>query len=111
MTSLSVFHRLFAERAAESGYYALIGLAVVFLVLAVIWGILEIIGSFFKKKSRKRDGVRAETVTDESIVAAVTAAVFVILSEEAMASGRSSLYRPEFRVVAFRRTDGAGRRR
>ncbi|MCR4683573.1 MAG: OadG family protein [Clostridiales bacterium] len=110
--SEAVVKMLFAGRAAESGYYAVIGLAVVFFVLAVIWGILELTGFLFRKKNTGVQTAPAEVsrplpdpAKDEETVAAITAAVAMILAEESKTAGGDEKT-PKFRVVAFRRTGG-----
>ena len=111
---------LFAGRAGEAGLYAGLGIAIVFLVLAFIWGVLEIVHLFFgvdglfaKRKGRKNatgadgpgTGQAADGETDEEEIAAVTAAVALLLEEERRSSGRPDEGQPAFRVVNFRRSD------
>ena len=110
--SAAVVITLFAGRAAESGYYAVIGLAVVFFVLAVIWGILELTGFLFRKRNTGTQPAANEVsrplpdaAKDEETVAAITAAVAMFLAEESKAAGGDEKT-PKFRVVAFRRTGG-----
>ena len=115
---------LFAGRAGEAGLYAGLGIAIVFLVLAFIWGVLEIVHLFFgvdgllaKRKNRKNatgadgrgpgqsaDG-DADVEMNEEEIAAVTAAVALLLEEERRSSGRPDEGQPAFRVVNFRRSD------
>ncbi len=111
---------LFAGRAGEAGLYAGLGIAIVFLVLAFIWGVLEIVHLFFgvdgllAKRNKRKDvpradgpgtGQAADGETDEEEIAAVTAAVALLLEEERRSSGRPDEGQPAFRVVNFRRSD------
>ena len=95
---------------------AILGIATVFVVLALIWGCLEIFKYVFytlPEKRKKADAtpkteVKAEvapsveeTADDEGeIVAAIIAAITAMRSEEAAESGVPST---GFRVVSFRK--------
>lgn len=81
---------------------AVIGYIVVFAVLAIIWGILEIFGKVFNKKTDKAVTLPApepaaipvaEADNTEEIVAAITAAI-------SMYSDRPA---SSFRVVSFKK--------
>ena len=92
---------------------AILGMATVFVVLALIWGCLEIFKYVFytvpeKKKASAQAEVKDETVEaveetatdDGEIVAAIIAAITAMRSDEAAESG----VRPSgFRVVSFRK--------
>ena len=96
----------FAERAAYCLERTLIGLIIVFGVLAIIWGVLAISKFFFtrgEKKPKKEEApaVPAEAVSavpetdDGEIVAAIIAAISVQRADEGKTGG--------FRVVSFKR--------
>ena len=81
---------------------AVIGYIVVFAVLAIIWGILEIFGKVFNRKTDKAvtlpapetDAIPvAEADNMEEIVAAITAAISMYSDKPASS----------FRVVSFRK--------
>lgn len=97
------------DRIIEGGKYSVLGFATVLLVLATICGVLSIFGLVFGKE-KKAKPIAAEvpkaaveeavTTDDVAIVAAITAAISVILAEEAAAENRE----PDgFRVVSFKR--------
>ena len=92
---------------------AILGMATVFVVLALIWGCLEIFKYVFytvpeKKKASAQAEVKDETVEaveetatdDGEIVAAIIAAITAMRSDEAAESGVAP---GAFRVVSFRK--------
>ena len=103
----------FADRTSEALRVSLLGMGMVFAVLAILWGVLEIFRYVFydlpnkgkseEKKSEKpakAEPAPAPVVTevavadDGEIVAAITAALCVVLDKPATG----------FRVVSFRKT-------
>lgn len=119
MIFLSAEFSSLGDRMKDAGIYAVLGLAIVLVVLALIWGVLAIFGVVFgreEKKNAQADNEKKEEIgtdpataadKDDSaaVAAAVTAAVSLIFEEEAAASRRSP---SSFRVVAFRRAGGSG---
>ncbi len=102
-------------RVLDGGAYALLGLLVVMLVLALIWGILAIFGAVLAPKSKKSnvealesrnerdDAVVTAHSDDGETVAAISAAISVLLAEEAEREERPAV---GFRVVSFKKTNG-----
>ena len=106
----------FGERLIQGLQVTLFGMAVVFSVLILLWGILEIFRIIFyelpkkqAEKAAKAEPVPAEPVApapveapveaveetdDAEIVAAITAAISVVMDKP----------QTSFRVVSFRRT-------
>lgn len=102
----------FADRVGEALKTSLLGIATVFAVLAIIWGILELFKVFVYDIPNKKKGAKTEVKeekpapapvvtpapvlvsSDEEIVAAITAAISVMLDRPATS----------FRVVSFRKT-------
>lgn len=95
-----------SERAAYCVERTLIGLIIVFGVLAIIWLVLSISKFFFtygegkQKKEEEKDTVavpepEVTTSNDEEIVAAIIAAISAMRAEKGNQSG--------FRVVSFKR--------
>lgn len=107
----------FSDRASEALQVSLLGMATVFAVLAILWGVLEIFRFFFydlpnksKKREEKSEAPKAPkapktpvapvapvvqaATSDEEIVAAITAAISVVMDRPASS----------FRVVSFRKT-------
>ncbi len=106
------YNRTFAENAKEAGIVTLLGMVAIFAVLAILWGVIEILHRAFnlpvKRKAKKAEASAplveavapavdepAET-DDGAIVAAITAAITAARAEEGNSTG--------FRVVSFRRT-------
>lgn len=108
----------FGERIATGAQGLLFGMAVVFAVLILIWGILEVFRIIFydipNKKKAEAEGTPAADETpaesipepaveeaaeadDGELVAAITAAIAMMMEE----SGQPQT---SFRVVSFRRT-------
>jgi len=97
-----------AEKLAIGTEVALMGIAIVFAVLSILWGVLEIFRVVFYDIPRKRAAkaaapaetspielaVEPENGREEELIAAITAAV-------ALATEKSP---DTFRVVSFRRT-------
>ena len=101
----------FGERASTAGIVTLQGMLTIFLVLSILWGAIEIMHRVLHKdkKETKKDPAPAaapapvvtpapvEVQDDGAIVAAITAAIMAMRSE----NGESSA----FRVVSFKRTN------
>lgn len=101
-----------SEKLSHIVNTALVGYLLVFAVLAIIWGILEIFGRVLSKKSQKSNGaLSGDTVLDsvsdssvqnntesgneEEIVAAIAAAI----------SSYTQKPLSSFRVVSFRKNN------
>lgn len=107
---MSVFLQAgFADRVIDGGKYAILGFATVLIVLAVICGILELFGRIFAIKKEEKPieapiaevpAEKVEATDDGAIVAAITAAISVILAQEAANENREP---NGFRVVSFKR--------
>ena len=107
------------ERLEIAGQVVLIGMGMVFAVLALLWGVLAIFGKVItsgnKKKTANEQPAAApaelpeempagETGTaaedDEELVAALTAAVAAAIASDEELSSR---FASEFRVVSFKK--------
>ena len=107
----------FAERAGYAGGVTLLGMATIFIVLSILWGVVELLHRALHRGDQKTAPaeakaapapvpapapkaapapVRAPAAGDDALVAVVTAAVAAAMAEEGYAGG--------FRVVSFRRT-------
>ncbi len=113
LAMLMDYNRTFAENAKEAGVVTLLGMVAVFLVLSVLWLVIELmhrglslpelIRSRRKKKKEpepeapeEKIAAGEEPVTDDgALIAAITAAITAARAEEGIDTG--------FRVVAFRR--------
>lgn len=119
-----VIGETFAERAGVAGSVTLLGMVAIFVVLALLWGVIEVLHRVLNlggktettapaPAPRKQPAPRTEkpkkaatavatavpnvTVTDDgALVAVITAAVAAAMAEEGYQGG--------FRVVSFRRT-------
>ena len=111
-----------AERWAYAGQMTLLGMVMVFSVLAILWIILSLFKVFFAKtdetaipkaKKAEPEAKSAESApvvapapaaqhTDEELVAILTAAVAAYIESE----GQTESYSCGFRVVSFRRVGG-----
>ena len=108
------------ERLSYAGQMTLLGMLMVFAVLAILWGILALFKVFFVKeakapKKQSADApapavvpsapeVPAQEQSDDELIAVLTAAVAAYIESE----GLSESYSGGFRVVSFRRA-GTGR--
>lgn len=99
----------FGERTIEALGNLVLGMLVVFAVMAILCIILSFIGKFFSSKEKKTDVKKVEAPAspvveevpannDEEIVAAITAAVACVLASEGTPA-------PAFRVVSFKKTN------
>lgn len=107
----------FAERAGYAGGVTLLGMATIFIVLSILWGVVELLHRALHRGDQKTAPaeakaapapvpapapkaapapVRAPAAGDDALVAVITAAVAAAMAEEGYADG--------FRVVSFRRT-------
>lgn len=103
------------ERLAMTGEMILVGLGMVFAVLAVLWGVLSIFKLVFAKPEKKKAEPApvvenppayepepvAETEDDGELVAVITAAVAAYMASEEPDAAPNG-----FRVVSFRRANG-----
>ena len=104
-----------AERLALAGQMTLLGMAMIFAVLSVLWGVLTIFKLIFarepKKKVEKQPAaepvvipepvVVPEEADDTELIAILTAAIAAY-----EASNGNEVAPGGFRVVSFRRTNG-----
>lgn len=111
MMSLSATMNL-GERLAYAGRMTLIGMATVFVALAILWGALSLfrmaLEAFEGRRAAKADLASPQeeisipavpTASDEgAVVAAITAAISEVLAAE------NGGVAPAFRVVSYRRT-------
>ena len=103
------------ERLALAGEMTLIGMAMVFAVLAILWGVLAIFKMIFAKPESKKkaepapapapvaepEPVVAVADSDDELVAVITAAVAAYIADQ-----EPGAYAGGFRVVSFRRANG-----
>ena len=113
---LMKYNGTFAENAKEAGVVTLLGMVAIFGVLALLWGVIELLHQGLnlpaKRKAKKAAVqapgktpdeetapapaiVRPEQTDDGAIIAAITAAITAARAEEGTNTG--------FRVVSFRR--------
>ena len=93
----------FLDRLTFGGFILLLGMAVVFAVLLIIWGALSIFKLYFTQNETKPKAVAevpqapvvVESATDDSEIVAVIAA--------AIAAAESDSNGTKFKVVSFRR--------
>ena len=108
-----------SERLALAGQMTLLGMVMIFAVLAAIMAVLIIMERVFARKAdgkaKKAEPAPApapktpeapvpvvETVEDDgAVIAAITAAISAILADE----GSDSAYQGGFRVVSFKRSN------
>lgn len=115
-----------AERWSYVGQMTLLGLLMIFAVLAILWAVLAIFKLIFagpteKTKAKEKapevvsktvtaaveeravvKGIVASTLSDEELVVILTAAVAAYMSEESS----EQIDMNSFRVVSFRRVGG-----
>lgn len=106
----------FSDRLTVGWQTVLLGMAIVFGVLVLLWLILEVLGRGFSAKDKKAGKAKAaeaapavpEVVPDNNddavIVAAITSAIAVLLEEEAAANAAKA---PAFRIVSYKRRNGS----
>lgn len=109
----------FGERAGVAGSVTLLGMVTIFAVLAILWGVIEVLHRILSRKKQgdapksaepvpapvrsEKPAVKAapaerkaEKKNDGELIAVLTAAVAAAMEEEGYTGG--------FRVVSFRRT-------
>ena len=105
-----------AERWGYAGQMTLLGMVMIFAVLAILWGVLALFKVIFAKGEKaapKQVEKPVETVpqitvapevqqSDDELVAILTAAVAAYIESE----GQTESYAGGFRVVSFRRVGG-----
>ena len=113
------------ERWVYAGEMLLLGMGMVFLVLAILWGILTIFAKTMggvKKSAKKEKPAKVETkpapapvaapvaapavpttASDDAIVAAITAAIAMTIDSD---PALSSQFAGGFRVVSFQKKNG-----
>lgn len=109
----------FGDRLAEAGQITLLGMGMVFAVLALLWGVIELFRVIMQKSEKKKKAAEpiipeksvpvpapvaeepapSESGDDGELTAAITAAVAAYLASEGDAA-----YAGGFRVVSFRRS-------
>ena len=104
---------------AEAGKVTLLGLGMVFAVLALLWLVLSVFKLLFVKNTAKKPAQKIEkapaaeaepapaaaTTDDDALIAVITAAITAYRSSE---EGMNSAEANGFRVVSFKRA-GKGR--
>lgn len=110
------YNGTFGENAKSAGTVTLLGMATIFAVLALLWGVVQLLHLFMHLSDRKMKKQEAKPIpqtvepvaqekypgeNDGAIVAAITAAILAARTEEGITTG--------FRVVSFRRA-GSGKR-
>ena len=112
MNAILAYNGVFADNAKEAGIVTLLGMVAIFSVLAILWGVIELLHQGVnlpaKRKAKKTpsdptltdSGASAVEELNESddgaIVAAIVAAITAARTEAGETAG--------FRVVSFRRT-------
>ena len=100
------------ERLALAGQMTLIGMGMIFAVLAILWGVLAIFKLVFARPKKKAEQTPVaapapieEAVADEmgdgELIAVITAAVAAYIESE-----EPDVANNGFRVVSFRRANG-----
>lgn len=112
LVALTANGRSFAENAKEAGIVTLLGMVAVFVVLALLWGIIEILHRLLSGTEKPSGQTETEKVApaapeasavqpvaqetdDGALIAAITAAISASLAEQGYTGG--------FRVVSFKR--------
>ena len=106
------------ERWGYAGQMTLLGMVMIFLVLAILWGILAVFAKVMEKGSNvsaakpvavsapapaAKPAPAAASSDDEVIAAVIAAAVAAYMSAE---GNNEAAYNGGFRVVSFRRVQG-----
>lgn len=103
---LAKYNGTFGENAREAGQVALLGMGMIFAVLAILWGVIELLHLALGRQKKAEPAPAADTPAvpeaEESrqedageLVAVITAAIAAARAEEGKPSG--------FRVVRFHR--------
>ena len=100
------YNGTFGENAKSAGTVTLLGMLTIFAVLALLWGVVQLLYLVMPKQKEKKaqtiepkpvEPVAEEPTEDDgAIVAAITAAILAARTEEGITTG--------FRVVSFKRT-------
>ena len=99
------YNGTFGENAKSAGTVTLLGMLTIFAVLALLWGVVQLLYLVMPKQKEKKPKtqtaepkpVAEEPIEDDgAIVAAITAAILAARTEEGITTG--------FRVVSFKRT-------
>ena len=116
------YNGTFAENAGEAGKVTLIGMVTIFVVLAALWGAIELLHFVMSKAAKRSERKAAKTEVapsaaeeptaapeelvpasdDGAVIAAITAAIMAARAEEGVTTG--------FRVVSFRRANAVRKR-
>lgn len=107
-----------SERLSTAGIVTLEGMVVIFVVLALLWAVVEILHFALHRTGKKKEApapapsapapvTPAEPTPEEedrgALIAAITAAVAASLAEDGYTGG--------FRVVSFRRSNASRKNR
>ncbi len=113
--------RSFPENLREAGTVTLLGMAAIFAVLALLWGVIEILHSAMSPKTKQskptaqpksapvkvietpQPEVAPTAEDDGALIAVIMAAISAAMEAEGNTNG--------FRVVSFKRAQTAKRRR
>lgn len=109
------YNGTFGGNAKSAGTVTLLGMATIFTVLALLWGVVQLLHLLMHLSERKSKNPEPQPVPqtvepivsqepaedDGAIVAAITAAILAARTEEGITTG--------FRVVSFRRA-GSGKK-
>ena len=111
MNAILAYNGVFADNAKEAGIVTLLGMVAIFSVLAILWGVIELLHQGVNLPAKRKAGkppvepiatdpvsmVEEPNETDDgAIVAAIVAAITAARTEAGETAG--------FRVVSFRRT-------
>lgn len=92
----------FGDRLAFGGSMLLIGMAVIFAVLIVIWGALSLFKLYFTKAEPKSEAAPAAPVVVEAPKASDNAEIVAVIAA-AIAAAEADSDGMKFKVVSFRR--------
>ena len=119
---LTANNKPFSENLSEAGTVTLLGMVAIFSVLALLWGVIEILHFFMNRKTEEKAKPAPEqkitpvevpksyepevvpvTVDNGALIAVITAAISAAMEAEGNTNG--------FRVVSFKRAQTVKRRR
>lgn len=104
----------YGDRAADAGIVTLLGIVAVFLVLTILWGVIELLHVMLNRKKAPAPAPKAPEPESQApataepvqgngaVVAAIVAAITAARAEEGNTTG--------FRVVSFNRVSVNGRK-
>ena len=119
--SLTANGRTFSENLKEAGTVTLLGMVAIFAVLALLWGVIEILHYAMNRTKKPKAKPAEQTVApmqsaapaepeaapaaedNGALIAVITAAISAAMAAEGNLNG--------FRVVSFKRVQPAKRRR